>query len=104
MDEEGSTAQGFVGAVRRFGSWAGDGPIPSSLPLSGARALTRILLRQPTFRNDRRNDRQLGIFNTEGDRDPGFLALQDESLETSSSPGPWPSGCPVDRSRSCPSS
>jgi len=80
VDEEGSTAQGFVGAVRRFGSWAGDGPIPSSLPLSGARALTRILLRQPTFRNDRRNDRQLGIFNTEGDRDPGFLALQDESL------------------------
>jgi hypothetical protein len=73
------SARAFVDAVRRLGSWQGEGPTPQSLPLVGARALTRLLRQQPAFADGRRADLQLDVFSDRWADDAGFQALRFQS-------------------------
>jgi hypothetical protein len=80
VDGDLSSAQDFVEGVQRLGSWEGEGAPPQSLPMVGARSLTRMLLSLPTVIDGPRGDSYLDVFSRDSDRDPGFRALQHEAL------------------------
>jgi hypothetical protein len=73
---EGAIA--FVDQVLQIGGWKGDGPPATSLPLTGARQLTRIVLAQPAVADGVRSDEPLALFGETDD--PGLEGLRYDSL------------------------
>lgn len=78
MDRVSADAQAFMDLVFAMGSWTGDGPAPSSLPLHGARAMSRIVRSHPAVAEGRTPATALQLFGQDGD--DGLLELRYDAV------------------------
>ena len=73
-----SGAIAFVEQVLQLGGWKGEGPPPTSLPETGARQLSRIVLAHPAVADGVRAEEPLALFGATDD--PGLEDLRFDSL------------------------
>jgi hypothetical protein len=78
MDRSFESAQVFVEHVHRIGSWTGELPPATSLPIGGARAMTRLVLGHPAIAEGARNSHQLRLFDPSDD--PTLENLREHSV------------------------
>lgn len=78
MDPTMESARGFVDQVFRIGSWSGELPAATSLPLAGARALTRIVMANPAIANGAKPDLELRLFGPTDDLE--LQGLRNQSI------------------------
>lgn len=77
MDPWLDSARTFVEQVYRIGSWTGELPPATSLPLGGARAMTRLVMANPAL-DGAKPDLQLRLFGPTDD--PDLQGLRNQSV------------------------
>lgn len=78
MDRSLDSARTFLEHVHRIASSHGELPPTTSLPIGGARAMSRLVLAHPAFGRRSRRDVQLRLFGAT--EDPELEALRDQSM------------------------